>query len=83
MSDSLPDTPLEVELKCPGCIEDFDPRLNEAWWCEAHRPSVFGESDRLVSSSQYLSGSGEAEGGSNKRWCDFFHRRETSYDSTG
>lgn len=45
-------------------------------WCESHAPLREGDCDRLINQYAYLSGSGEVGGEENKKWCEFFHRKE-------
>jgi len=44
-------------------------------WCESHSPARDGADDEVVTVSAYLSGSAEAGGDDNRRWCDILHRR--------
>ncbi|MGH7645683.1 MAG: hypothetical protein ACREMR_08865 [Gemmatimonadales bacterium] len=42
-------------------------------WCASHTPSSNGSADEVVTTEAYLSGSAEAGGDDNRRWCEFFH----------
>jgi hypothetical protein len=44
-------------------------------WCESHSPARDGADDEVVTASAYLSGSTEAGGDANRRWCDILHGR--------
>ena len=44
-------------------------------WCESHSPASDGADDEVVTESAYLSGSAEAGGDDNRRWCDILHGR--------
>ena len=44
-------------------------------WCESHSPTRDGADDEVVTASAYLSGSAEAGGDDNRRWCDILHGR--------
>jgi hypothetical protein len=43
-------------------------------WCDAHLPSREGSDDAVVTAAIVVSGSAEAGGDGNRRWCDLFHR---------
>ena len=47
-------------------------------WCESHSPVRDGADDEVVTASAYLSGSAEAGGDDNRRWCDILHGRRES-----
>lgn len=74
MSNDIQETPIAVPSLCPTCNPDTDTRTYSPHYCAEHAMSSQGTHDRLVDQSQYLSGSGEAYGEDNRRWCDFFHR---------
>jgi hypothetical protein len=76
VTDSLPETPCVARAYCPGCEPDADPsqEILDVWWCEPHSPAHGGADDDLVTAS-YLSGSAEAGGDDNRRWCDILHGR--------
>lgn len=76
MSDGLADTPVVARLYCPMCEPDRDnlAEVLDIMWCTEHQPSRDGALDRVVTPSQYISGSGEAGGEDNRRFCDWLHR---------
>ena len=77
VTDYLPDTPCVARAYCPGCEPDADPSLEilDVRWCESHSPTRDGADDEVVTASAYLSGSAEAGGDDNRRWCDILHGR--------
>ena len=77
MTDYLADTPAVARLYCPGCEPDADPtgEILDVHWCELHSPVRGGADDGVVSAAACLSGSAEAGGDDNRRWCELFHRR--------
>lgn len=77
MAENITDTPMVARAYCPGCEPDADPTLEilDARWCEAHSPLREGCDDGLVASTAYVTGSSEAGGEDNRRWCELFHRR--------
>ena len=76
MTDYLPDTPCVARAYCPGCEPDADPfaEILDVHWCDAHVPPRDGSDDGTVASTIVVSGSAEAGGEGNRRWCEFFHR---------
>ena len=56
---------------------DADPsqEILDVRWCESHSPARDGADDEVVTASAYLSGSAEAGGDDNRRWCDILHGR--------
>lgn len=76
LNDWVPDTPYQARSYCPLCEPEADPikEILEVRWCELHTPSRSGSADDYIRSNAYLSGSAEAEGADNKRWCDAIHR---------
>ena len=62
-------------------VRVVSPMPTRAWtfldvrWCESHSPALDGGDDEVVTSSAYLSGSAEAGGDDNRRWCDILHGR--------
>ena len=80
MADYLPDTPTVARMYCPGCEPDVDPtcEILDVRWCEVHPPVGTGLDDAIVASTAYLSGSNEAGGEDNRRWCEILHRRRPS-----
>ena len=77
MTDYLPDTPSLARTYCPGCEPEVDPtsEILDVRWCESHSPLSDGFDDAVVSATAYLSGSAEAGGEDNRRWCEILHRR--------
>ena len=75
--DYLPDTPCVARAYCPVCEPDADPSRDilDMRWCESHTPTRDGVDDDVVTTSAYLSGSAEAGGDDNRRWCDILHGR--------
>jgi hypothetical protein len=43
-------------------------------WCDEHVPQREGSADERVDSAAFLSGTAEAGGEVNRRWCELFHR---------
>lgn len=75
MTDYLADTPSVARPYCPGCEPDADPALEilDLRWCTAHTPSGAGVDDAIVTAEAFLSGSAEAGGADNRRWCELLH----------
>jgi hypothetical protein len=75
VTEFLPDTPPVARCYCPGCEPDADPVLEilDVRWCEAHVPARDGADDAVVTASAFLSGSAEAGGADNRRWCEVVH----------
>ncbi len=69
-------TPRVARSYCPGCEPDANPvgEVLDACWCDVHAPTRDGLDDAVVTLGAHLSGTAEAGGLDNKRWCDFFHR---------
>ena len=82
VTDYLPDTPCVARAYCPGCEPDADPsdEILYVRWCESHSPARDGADDEVVIASAYISGSAEAGGDDNRRWCDILHSRLLSHD---
>ncbi len=76
MTDYLADTPILGRSYCPQCEPDADPlsEILDTRYCENHTPARDGSADELVISQAYMSGSSEAGGCDNTRWCDYIHR---------
>ena len=76
MTDFISDTPSVARPYCPGCEPDVDPSVEilDVRWCESHSPMRDGLDDAVVSAAAYLSGSAEAGGDDNRRWCEALHR---------
>jgi hypothetical protein len=77
VTDFIPDTPSVARPYCPGCEPEADPscEILDVRWCESHSPMRDGLDDAVVSAAAYLSGSAEAGGDDNRRWCEILHRR--------
>jgi len=77
MTDYMRDTPSLGRVYCPGCEPEADPtsEILDVRWCESHALLHDGLDDGLVNATSYLSGSVEAGGDDNRRWCEVFHRR--------
>jgi hypothetical protein len=77
MMDYTQDTPAVARMYCPGCEPEADPtcEILDLRWCEAHSPLREGVDDALVGAAAYMSGSSEAGGEDNRRWCEILHRR--------
>jgi hypothetical protein len=76
--DYFSETPHVARAYCPGCDPDADPsqEILDVCWCESHAPARDGADDELMTVSAYLSGSAEAGGDDNRRWCDVLHGRQ-------
>ena len=76
MTDFRSDSPVLARLYCPGCEPDADPfvEILDVHWCDAHMPSREGSDDATVAAAIVVSGSAEAGGEGNRRWCELFHR---------
>ncbi len=76
MTDFRADSPVLARLYCPGCEPDADPfaEILDVHWCDAHVPSREGAEDATVAAAIVVSGSAEAGGEGNRRWCELFHR---------
>jgi hypothetical protein len=77
--DYLTDSPVVARSYCPGCEPDADPvrEILDVRWCDGHAPARDGSDDVAVASDIYLSGSAEAGGDVNRRWCALFHAERT------
>ena len=76
MMDHLTDTPSLARMYCPGCEPSADPAFEilDVRWCASHAPQGRGVDDDVVVASAWISGSSEAGGEDNRRWCELFHR---------
>jgi hypothetical protein len=81
----MTDATVVARSYCPGCEPDADPtrEILDVRWCDAHAPTRDGSDDAVVTSEAFLSGSAEAGGDANRRWCELLHgnwkpRRENS-----
>jgi hypothetical protein len=74
----IPDSPSVARLYCPECEPDADPssEILDVRWCTGHAPSYAGRDDLVITVETFLSGSIEAGGDVNRRWCDLLHRRD-------
>jgi hypothetical protein len=72
----LADSPVIARPYCPGCEPGADPmrEVLDVRWCDEHTPLREGSDDERVNSSAFLSGTAEAGGDANRRWCEFLHR---------
>ena len=78
MSNFLADTPSHARMYCPGCEPSADPgfEILDVRWCASHVPAGRGLDDEVVGTeAAWISGSAEAGGEDNRRWCALFHRR--------
>jgi hypothetical protein len=75
MMDSRPSNPALGRSYCPGCETNADPseEILEVNWCDPHAPTRAGFDDARVTSAGFLSGTDEAGGDSNRRWCELLH----------
>lgn len=76
MSEYLADSPVVARPYCPGCEPNADPieELLDIRHCDAHVPIREGQADARVDSSAFLSGTAEAGGEINRKWCEILHR---------
>ena len=72
----VPDSPSVARQYCPDCEPDADPsrEILDVRWCVHHAPSYAGRDDLTITAETFLSGSIEAGGEVNRRWCDLLHR---------
>jgi hypothetical protein len=77
MADYIPDTPSIGRIYCPGCEPEVDPmrEILDVRWCENHTPQGGGLDDAMAGSTISISGSAEAGGEDNRRWCAVLHRQ--------
>lgn len=73
---SFEDTPNLAVYYCPTCEPNRDPLdgILDIRWCHMHTPSWAGTDDDAVQTNAFLSGSNEAGGYENSRWCELLHR---------
>jgi hypothetical protein len=85
VTDFLPDTPAVARPYCPDCEPDADPcrEILDVRWCAAHTPAWNGAEDAAVRAEAFLSGSTEAGGDDNRRWCELLHSRDRVTASVG
>jgi hypothetical protein len=75
LSDIPAETPRVARAFCPTCEPDADTlqEILEVQWCNVHMPLREGVDDARVMSDAMLTGSAEAGGDENRRWCDVIH----------
>lgn len=75
LSDIPAETPRVARAYCPACEPDADDfqEILEVQWCSVHMPMREGVDDARVMSDAMLTGSAEAGGDENRRWCDVIH----------
>ena len=75
MSDIPAETPRIARAYCPACEPDADTLLEilAVQWCNVHMTMREGLDDARVMSDAMLTGSAEAGGDENRRWCDIIH----------
>jgi hypothetical protein len=80
MADYIPDTPAIGRIYCPGCEPDADPirEILDVRWCQNHAPQGGGVDDAMAGVAISVSGTMEAGGEGNRRWCDALHRHRLS-----
>ena len=85
MTEYLADSPVVARPYCPGCEPGADPmrEVLDVRWCDEHLPVREGTADERVDSSAFLSGTAEAGGEVNRRWCELFHRGERATSTNG
>ena len=85
MSDYLTDSAPIARAYCPGCEPDADPicEILDVRWCELHTPARGGSDDSTVNADGFLSGSAEAGGDANRRWCELVHARGRGRSRSG
>ncbi len=76
MTDNIPDSPVIGRPYCPGCEPDADPsrEILDVRYCESCALSYRGVDDAAVEAEAFLSGTAEAGGEDNRRWCDLIHK---------
>jgi hypothetical protein len=78
MTNYITDTPSLARMYCPGCEPAADPSFEilDVRWCASHVPPGRGlDDDAVAGATAWISGSTEAGGEDNRRWCELFHRR--------
>jgi hypothetical protein len=77
MGEYIADTVSVARAYCPGCEPEADPlsEILDVHWCELHLPHREGLDDTRIEAAAYLSGSAEAGGDDNRRWCETLHGR--------
>jgi hypothetical protein len=75
------ETPSVARMYCPACEPEADParEILDVRYCASHSPAAAGLDDGAVTAAQaWISGSSEAGGEDNRRWCELFHRPRAS-----
>jgi hypothetical protein len=77
VTEYISETPSVARPYCPGCEPDADPsrEILDTRWCLSHAPSSRGADDGAVGADAILSGTAEAGGDDNRRWCQLVHGR--------
>jgi hypothetical protein len=75
VTEFIPDSPSVARAYCPGCEPEADPSVEilDLRWCQTHLPGSQGLDDATVRVENFLSGSVEAGGDDNRRWCELLH----------
>ncbi|MGH7314438.1 MAG: hypothetical protein ACREJV_14785 [Candidatus Rokuibacteriota bacterium] len=75
MTEFIADATCVARAYCPGCEPGADPtrEILDVRWCDGHAPARDGSDDAVVTSEAFLSGSAEAGGEANRRWCELLH----------
>jgi hypothetical protein len=75
VTEFIADATCVARAYCPGCEPGADPtrEILDVRWCDGHAPARDGSDDAVVTSEAFLSGSAEAGGEANRRWCELFH----------
>ncbi len=76
MTEYLRENTAVARSYCPACEPEADPsrEILDVHWCVAHAPAWSGADDDLVTVGSLPSGSSEAGGEDNRRWCEILHR---------
>jgi hypothetical protein len=67
-------TTLDVKDWCPTCDPDGIPEPYTLKPCGLHTPSVEGSADSKAGTGFWMSGSVDADGLANAKWCRLLHR---------
>jgi hypothetical protein len=74
---SWEETPPEIPTRCPSCAPELEADTYVIAYCLSHSPSLDGIADQQASpivGTDWISGSAEAGGDTNRAACAFFHR---------
>jgi hypothetical protein len=76
VTEYVADSPPLARPYCPGCEPGADPlrEILDVRWCDEHIPGRDGSDDERVNTAAVLSGTAEAGGEMNRRWCELVHR---------